>query len=70
MPKALQPIEWRLSALTMRTFERLMKELVAMEEKDSDEAYAIEDEIRSLPGFPHWNDPKRHIINFTITSIR
>ena len=64
----MRPIEWRLSAQTFRDFTKLFDELMQVE-GDSDEAYTIEDQIRSLPGFPHDNDPDRDLIEFTITSI-
>ena len=72
MARSLKKIVWRLSARTFRDFKRLWESLGELHqagEADSDEAYAIEDQIRALPGFPHWNDPERHEINFTITSV-
>lgn len=43
---------WRLSIATEKRFNELMSRLADVSE-DSDEHYALCDEIRSLPGFPH-----------------
>lgn len=59
---------WRLSAQTNLQFETLMKERLAVAD-DSDEAYAIEDQIKSLPGYPREVNPDVDFIEREITTI-
>jgi hypothetical protein len=60
---------WRLSAQTNLQFEQLLRRRYELNDDDSDEAYALEDEIRSLPGFPHPIDPDTDIIVREVTTI-
>jgi hypothetical protein len=45
-------VEWRLTSGTQFRFYELINEYEQVDE-DSDEAEALRDMIRSLPGFPH-----------------
>ena len=45
-------VEWRLTSATQFKFYELINEYEQVEE-DSDDAEAIREMIRSLPGFPH-----------------
>jgi hypothetical protein len=60
---------WRLSAQTNLQFEMLLKQRLEVQD-DSDEAYALEEEIRSLPGFPRNVDPDVDVIMREVTTIR
>lgn len=62
-------IEWRLPMWAALRFEELLNQLERVED-DSDEAYALKDEIRSLPGFPHNTDPDRDLIYLVVTTLR
>ena len=44
--------EWRAPRWALQRFNQKVIELDSLE-PDSDLAYAIRDEIRSLPGYPH-----------------
>jgi len=52
---------WRLSGTDDRKFRELLLQLEEHQE-DSDEAYAIRDEIRSIPGHPPGTDTYDYII--------
>ncbi len=46
---------WRAPRWALEKFSRLLPELEGVD-PEGDIAYAIRDEIRSLPGFPYWAD--------------
>ena len=57
-------IEWRLTLATEIKFKELMHEFDFIEE-DSDEYYALEEQIRALPNFPLYSsetDYKHRVI--------
>ena len=62
-------ILWRLSEANDHRFQSLAQ-LIAELGHDSDEAHAIRDEIRSLPGYPVNADEFRDVIHREITTVR
>ncbi len=60
-------LEWRISRGTYLRFRDLQEQL---ERAEDDSRGALEDDIRSLPNFPYWNDPDRDVIVPVITSER
>ena len=58
---------WRLPQWAENKFVRLMDELQPLA-ADEDQAYALRDEIRSLPGFPP-NSESYSLIRREITTI-
>ena len=61
---------WRLSAQTNLQFEMLLKRRLEIQDDNDDEAYAIEDQIRSLPGYPQNVDPDVDVIIREVTTIK
>ena len=62
-------IVWRLPLWAFERFKALLDQLELVED-DSDEANALKDELRSLPGFPLDNDPDSDLIHFDVTDRR
>lgn len=60
---------WRLNTRTNLEFERLLKRRLDIPD-DSDEAYALEEQIRSLPGFPRNVDPNIDVILREVTTVK
>lgn len=59
-------LTWRIERWAYERFMELVATLGNFE-TESDEAYAIRDEIRSLPGFPLDNDEDQDVIYFEFT---
>ncbi len=53
--------EWRAPGWVFERFQNLLLELVNFD-VESDEAYAIRDEIKGLPNFPYEADPDTDLI--------
>lgn len=60
---------WRLSAQTNLQFTQLLNERMQVPD-DSEEAYAIEDQIKSLPGYPQNVNPDVDVILREVTTIK
>ena len=60
---------WRLSAQTNLQFTMLLNQRLEVND-DSDEAYAIEDQIKSLPGYPQNVNPDADVIVREVTTIK
>ena len=56
---------WRLSPVINLRFIQLIRKFSDLD-NESDEAYAIQDEILSLPGFPHPFDLEKDILKRVI----
>lgn len=46
-------VVWRAPQRTFERFDEILRELVDLPE-ESERAYVLRDEIRSLPNFPYW----------------
>lgn len=62
-------LEWRLTAGVYDRYRDLRDQLDRAPEGSAD-WYALQDDLRSLPGFPFSNDPDRDVIVPVITTIR
>ena len=53
MPK---PLEWRVSRETFFRYSKLMDDLRIIDDPECDAHWAIVDDVKNLPGFPHGYD--------------
>ena len=69
MSEFRREFEWRLPRWA---FERFNEYVIRLEDLDptSEEAYAIKDEIRSLPNFPRQAEDVEDRIWVTVTSVQ
>lgn len=68
----LQEIQWTVSQKTYDQWWELMRELLDLPEGDPDvaeERQKLMEDVRCLPGFPHWADPDYHVIVPVVTSV-
>ena len=61
-------IEWRVSDATYQRFRDLWVQLNSTLD-GTPEYEELKDLIRSLPNFPHRNDPERDLIRLVVTTI-
>ena len=62
----IRRIEWRVSTRTKSRFEDMLSELLEIEGIDdpliNSQREALQEDIRSLPGYPRGYDPDRDVI--------
>jgi hypothetical protein len=63
-----QHIEWRMTGSTFRRFKEHWFQLDTVS-PDSVEYAELIDLIRSLPGFPYWNNDRLDMIHIHVTDL-
>ena len=61
----MSTINWRLSTTTYLEWRYLMDQVYELD-PNTDEAYELREQIRSLPGFPHGYDEDRDTITVDV----